>query len=305
MINKKIKKIGMIALAASISISCMLSGSVSAASSGNYYQDNFTEQYNKLKNPANGYFSTTGVPYHSIETITAEAPDYGHESSSETASYYIWLEAMNGKFTGDFSGVTTAWNMIDKYFIPATADQPAMSKCNPSSPATYAGEYELPSMYPSQLDSSKPVGSDPLDAQLKAAYGSSNMYGMHWIIDVDNWFGFGVRGAGTGTAPVYMNSFQRGEEESTFETITQPCWDALKFGGRNGYLDLFTKDATYAAQYKYTNAPDADSRAVQATYDAYKWAKAAGKTFDTTLVAKAAKMGDYLDMQCLTSTLER
>ena len=37
-------------------------------------------------------------------------------------------------------------------------------------------------------------------------------------------------------------------------------------GGRNGYLDLFTGDSQYSAQFKYTNAPDADARAVQATY---------------------------------------
>lgn len=286
------KRIGTVALAATISLSFMMSGSISAAS-GNDYQDAFTEQYNKIKDPANGYFSSHGVPYHSVETILCEAPDYGHESTSETASYYIWLEAMQGKFTGDFSGVTKAWDIIDKYFIPTHADQPAMAKYNPSSPATYAGEYEEPSMYPSQLDTSKPVGSDPLDAPLKAAYGTSDVYGMHWLVDVDNWYGYGVRGDGVGS-PSYINSFQRGEQESCFETITQPSWDALKFGGRNGYLDLFTGDNSYAAQFKYTNAPDADARAVQATYDAYKWAKEQGKTLDTALVGKAAKMGDYL-----------
>jgi cellulose 1,4-beta-cellobiosidase len=292
--KKQIRKIGTFALAATLSLSFMMSGSISAASStGNFYKDAFNEQYDKIKNTANGYFNTQGIPYHSVETIMAEAPDYGHESSSEAVSYYIWLEAMKGNISGDFSGVAKAWDVIEKYYIPTTADQPAMSKYNASKPATYAPEFETPNQYPAQLDTSAAVGTDPLDAQLKAAYGNSNMYGMHWLIDVDNWYGFGVRGTGTGS-PSYINTFQRGEQESTFETITQPCWDALKYGGRNGYLDLFTKDNSYAAQYKYTDAPDADSRAVQATYDAYKWAKAAGKSFDTTLVAKAAKMGDYL-----------
>ncbi|MHB8061884.1 MAG: glycoside hydrolase family 48 protein, partial [Ruminiclostridium sp.] len=290
---KKIRKIGTLALTIAISLSFTMTGTISAASPSGNYQDNFTEQYDKIKNPTNGYFNSQGIPYHSVETIMAEAPDYGHESSSEAASYYIWLEAMKGKFSGDFSGVTKAWDIIEKYFIPTTADQPAMSKYNASKPATYAPEFETPNQYPAQLDPSAAVGSDPLDAQLKTAYGTSNMYGMHWLIDVDNWYGYGIRGTGTGS-PSYINSFQRGEQESCFETITQPCWDALKFGGRNGYLDLFTKDNSYAAQYKYTDAPDADSRAVQATYDAYKWAKAAGKSLDTSLVAKAAKMGDYL-----------
>ena len=51
----------------------------------------------------------------------------------------------------------------------------------------------------------------------------------------------------------------------------------------------------YAKQWKYTNAPDADARAVQAAYWADTWAKAQGKGADVSAtVAKAAKMGDYL-----------
>lgn len=278
--------------AATISLSMLFSANVSAASSGNYYQDNFTEQYDKIHNPANGYFSSHGIPYHSVETIMVEAPDYGHETTSEAASYYVWLEAMKGKFTGDFSGVTKAWDTIEKYLIPTHADQPAMDKYNASKPATYAPEWELPDKYPAVLDFNAPVGSDPLDSDLKSAYGTGDIYGMHWLVDVDNWYGYGTRADGT-TSPSYINTFQRGEQESCFETVPQPCWDAFKFGGPNGYLDLFTKDNSYAKQYKYTDAPDADARLIQATYEAYKWAKQQGKSVGT-VVSKASKMGDYL-----------
>ncbi|MDF3144578.1 glycoside hydrolase family 48 protein, partial [Streptomyces sp. T21Q-yed] len=59
--------------------------------------------------------------------------------------------------------------------------------------------------------------------------------------------------------------------------------------------DLFTGDASYAKQWKYTTAPDADARAVQAAYWADLWAKQQGKGSAVSgTVAKAAKMGDYL-----------
>ena len=67
----------------------------------------------------------------------------------------------------------------------------------------------------------------------------------------------------------------------------------MKFGGKNGFLDLFTGDSSYATQFKYTNAPDADARAVQATYLANQAAKAQGVDVSTQ-VKKASKMGDYL-----------
>ena len=44
----------------------------------------------------NGYFSPEGVPYHAVETLLVEAPDYGHETTSEAYSYWMWLEAAYG-----------------------------------------------------------------------------------------------------------------------------------------------------------------------------------------------------------------
>src|SRR5262249_31347472 len=71
--------------------------------------------------------------------------------------------------------------------------------------------------------------------------------------------------------------------------------DQFKFGGPNGYLDLFTKDSSYAKQWKYTDAPDADARAVQVAFLAEQAATAQGKGADVAAtVKKASKMGDYL-----------
>ena len=54
------------------------------------------------------------------------------------------------------------------------------------------------------------------------------IYGMHWLLDVDNWYGYGLRGDGT-SKNSYINTFQRGEQESTWETIPQPCYDIMNF----------------------------------------------------------------------------
>ncbi|AJE43291.1 glycoside hydrolase family 48 protein [Streptomyces nodosus] len=270
-----------------------------AASKG--YDARFLDLYGKITNPANGYFSPDGIPYHSVETLIVEAPDHGHETTSEAYSYLIWLQAMYGKVTGDWSKFNGAWGTMEKYMIPTHADQPTNSFYTASKPATYAPELDTPNEYPAKLDGNVSVGSDPIAGELKSAYGTDDIYGMHWIEDVDNTYGYGNTPGGgceagpTAKGPSYINTFQRGAEESVWETVPQPTCDAFKYGGTNGYLDLFTGDSSYAKQWKFTDAPDADARAVQAAYWADVWAKSQGKGSDVSAtVAKAAKMGDYL-----------
>lgn len=294
--RKGFKKIGAMLLATTLSLSFGASSLAFAANGevNEEYKKRFEVMYSKIKDRSNGYFSEDGVPYHSIETLLVEAPDYGHVTTSEAMSFYIWLEAMNGKFTGDFSGFQEAWDTTEKYLIPSEKDQPnsSMSRYNPNDPATYAPEWETPEKYPAKLDFDAPVGRDPINQELVSTYGTNMIYGMHWLLDVDNWYGYGLRGDGT-SKNSYINTFQRGEQESTWETIPQPCYDIMNFGGKNGYLDLFTGDDSYAKQFKYTNAPNADARAIQATYWANKWAKENGANI-SNYVQKAAKMGDYL-----------
>lgn len=257
----------------------------------NQYEEAFLALYDKLK--AN-YFSPEGSPYHSIETLIVEAPDHGHQTTSETFSYWLWVEAVYGRLTEDWAPFNDAWAAMEQFIIPTAQDQPTNSFYDPSSPATYAPEFDTPDEYPSPLDTSVPVGQDPLAQELQSTYGTPDIYGMHWIIDSDNTYGYGLRGDGS-TAPSYINTFQRGPQESTWETVTHPSYDDFTFGGTNGYVDLFTDDAEYAQQWRYTNAPDADARAVQAAYWALTWAQEqgnAGQISDT--VAKAAQMGDYL-----------
>ncbi|MBC9719343.1 cellulose binding domain-containing protein [Streptomyces sp. TRM66268-LWL] len=264
------------------------------------YDARFLDLYGKITNPANGYFSPEGIPYHSVETLIVEAPDHGHETTSEAYSYLLWLQAMYGKVTGDWTKFNGAWEIMEKYMIPTHADQPTNASYNASKPATYAPEHDLPSQYPAKLDPSVSVGSDPIAGELKSAYGTDDIYGMHWLQDVDNVYGYGnepgkCEAGPTATGPSYINTFQRGAQESVWETIPQPTCDAFKYGGKNGYLDLFTGDSSYAKQWKFTNAPDADARAVQAAYWADIWAEQQGKgSAVSATVGKAAKMGDYL-----------
>jgi hypothetical protein len=262
---------------------------------GNPYLDRFAALWTDIHNPASGYFSPEGVPYHAVETLNAEAPDHGHETTSEAYSYYVWLEAMYGRMSKDWSYLDAAWTNLERYIIPAQADQPTASTYNANHPATFAPELDTPNEYPSPLDNKVKVGNDPLYQELRATYGTAAIYGMHWILDVDNWYGFGNHADGV-SRPAYINTFQRGPQESVFETVTQPCWDEFKFGGKYGYIDLFVKQpGAPAKQWKYTNAPDADARAVQAVYWAKVWAdEAGGSSAVAGLVKKASKLGDYL-----------
>jgi uncharacterized protein YjdB len=261
----------------------------------NAYIQRFIDLRAKIVDPSVGYFSPEGAPYHSIETLMVEAPDHGHQSTSEAYSFWIWLEAMHGRVSGDWSALNSAWTTLAKQIIPADSLQPTSSNyVLNGGKATYAAEYPLPSMYPSALDNSVPVGTEPVSKELYNTYGTASVYGMHWLLDCDNFYGYGIKNS-PNAKPSYINTFQRGEQESTWETVPQPCYDLLKWGGPNGYLDLFVKESGASAkQWKYTNAPDADARAVQAIYWAVEWAKQQGKSASVVPAALASKMGDYL-----------
>jgi hypothetical protein len=266
-----------------------------AAGSQSAYDGWFLNLYDKIMNPNNGYFSPKGIPYHSVETLIVEAPDYGHQTTSETYSYYVWLAADYGRVTGNWTPFNNAWANMQQYMIPGDANQPGQCTYNASSPAQYGPEEAVPTDYPVALSTSVPVGSDPLFSELRTTYGNCDMYQPMWIMDTDNRYGFGQQEDGSST-PSWVNSYQRGPEESVWDTIPQPDWDALKYGGPNGFLDLFNNGGgSFATQYKYTDAPDADARLVQAAFWADQAAKAQGKSSAiSTTLADAAKLGDFL-----------
>ena len=280
------------ATSTSSAVSVTVGGSGYAATA----KANFLAMYGDMTE-ANGYFSPLGIPYHSVETFMVEAPDYGHETVSETYSYYLWLESMYGAVTGTWTPLQTAWDSMQTYMIPSTTLQPTNAGYTPSAPATYCPSYDSPSDYPCQFSSTStvPVGEDPIAQELESTYGNWNIYGMHWILDTTNWYGYGIEESGPGSsgAPSFYNSYQRGPMESVWLTIPQPSWDIFKYGNTSdgGYLSLFT-GGSYTQQWKYTDAPDADARAIQALYWAQQYSN--GNSAVTSLLPLGAKLGDYL-----------
>jgi hypothetical protein len=277
-----------------ITRTAQLALTVSGSATTNAYTQRFLDLYAQLH--GNGYFSPEGVPYHSVETLMCEAPDYGHETTSETFSYWVWLEAMYGNVTGTWSGLQKAFDTMETYIVPTQADQPTNSFYNPSDRADYAPEWDQPSQYPALIDANIKVGADPIANELKSTYGTADIYGMHWLLDVDNWYGYGRRGDGT-SHPSYINTFQRGPQESVWETVPHPSWEDFQWGAGSagGFLPLFITGPAPAKQWRYTNAPDADARLVQAMYWARVFAdERGGNATVDALTRKAAKMGDYL-----------
>jgi Glycosyl hydrolase family 48/Cellulose binding domain/Putative Ig domain len=269
---------------------------VTDAATTSGYDAWFISLYDDITNPSNGYFSPLGIPYHSVEELIVEAPDYGHETTSETYSEWLWLAADYGRVSGSWTEFNTAWSNMAEYMIPDAAEQPGCSAYTPSDPATYGPEAASPSDYPVALNSSVPVGSDPLYAELNTTYGNCDIYAPMWIMDTDNRYGFGQEENGTST-PSWINSYQRGSEESVWDTIPQPDWDTLTDGeSGSGYLDLFNNGGgSFAPQYKYTDAPDADARLIQAAYWAQQYATSQGAESQiSSTLADAAKLGDYL-----------
>ncbi|GHJ44468.1 cellulose 1,4-beta-cellobiosidase [Catellatospora sp. TT07R-123] len=262
----------------------------------NAYITEFTTQYNKLKDPANGYFSQEGIPYHTIETLLVEAPDHGHETTSEAFSFWIWLEAQYGRVTKNWTPFNNAWTTMETYIIPSAAAQPGQSTYNPSDPADYAPEALQPNGYPVPLSTSVVAGQDPLANELQTTYGNRNIYGMHWLLDVDDVYKYGTgrtaAECGDSTQRVtYINTFQRGPQESTWETVAHPSCDTGRFAN---FPSLFIQGSG-TGQWRYTDAPDADARAVEAAYWALQWATAQGNQSQiSATVSKAAKMGDFL-----------
>jgi hypothetical protein len=271
----------------------------------NLYLIEFMTQYNKIKDPANGYFSPEGVPYHSVETLLVEAPDHGHETTSEAYSFYVWLEAMYGRMTGDWTRFNAAWTNLETYIIPSSGFQ--TGGYNPSDPADYAPEFNQPSQYPAPLDANIDTGNDPLYQELVSTYGNSSIYGMHWLLDVDNVYGYGqavssvancrdTAPSGNASRVVFINTYQRGPQESVWETVPHPSCETFAWGQQNngGFAPIFIGGSA-AQQWRFTNAPDADARAIEAAYWAHVWATERGQASAVSAtVTKAARMGDYL-----------
>ncbi len=311
MLFKKSKAIIAAALSAAMVTNAMVATVASAAGPRSkpeaFGDDTYAERFLSLYDDVvtngvqNGYLSENGasansfgIPFHAVEEVIIEAPDYGHETTSEAMSYLVWVAAMrdniaknhadkvdegNLTYTADLA---KAWATMEN-MIPTIQDNFWGGEVS----AQYCGEYDNPEDCPDKhaADSSK-TASNPIHKNFTSAYsGQKGLYLMHWLADVENWYGFG-----SGTDFTFINTFQRGEQESCWETVPHPCIEERKFGNSaEGMKGIFNLDPEVAMQYAYTNAPDAEDRAIQGVYDANRWGVG-----DASVTSKAAMMGDEL-----------
>ena len=253
----------------------------------------------------NGYLSSQGgkqIPYHCVETLNVEAPDYGHETTSEAMSYLVWIAAMrdnivNNKLTtsenapSSSSELKTAWSNMETMVPTVQTSFWEKAKAGGLS-AQYCDEYDEPEDCPHDAEAWN-TGVNPIQTYFANAYSSdSGLYLLHWLADVNDWYGFGGATPGTESGNfTFINTFQRGEHESCWETVPFACVEELKYGNPNQGIKggLFNKDTNVAKQYAYTNAPDAEDRAIQGVHDAIRWGVS-----DSSVVTLAGKMGDEL-----------
>ncbi len=311
MLFKKSKAVIAAALSAMMVANAMVATVASAAGTrtkeeafgDSTYAERFLSLYDDVvtKGQENGYLSKNGasgsafgIPYHAVEEVIIEAPDYGHETTSEAMSYLVWVAAMRDNIAANHSDqvgtsvtntndLAKAWATMEN-MIPTVQDNFWGAS---SVSAQYCGEYDTPDQCPDEWASEPDkTASNPIHSYFVKGYpNEGRLYLMHWLADVENWYGFG-----TGTNFTFINTFQRGEQESCWETVPHPCIEEKKAGNATrGMKGIFNKDAEVTNQYAYTNAPDAEDRAIQGVYDANRWGVG-----DSSVTAKAAMMGDEL-----------
>ncbi len=324
MISKKNKALASAVLAATMSATAIVPAFASAANqyaTENGANESYAAMFESLYDDVivngekNGYLSSQnnggdsyGIPYHSVETLCVEAPDYGHETTSEAMSYMAWITAMHDVLAKQGVIDPVSSNELAKGWGTLEAMIPGANKTQGTKSAKYetifqldrlkadpASEEKDPSKYPATPYGGEAV--NPIFNDMKSAYSNEGegYYLMHWLADVNDWYGFGGGKPGTETGSFqFINTFQRGEQESCFETVPQPCIEDLEFGmasnskdNGNGIKAIFNGKDAVPVQYAFTNAPDAEDRAIQAIYFASNWGVDCGE-----LSYKAAKMGD-------------
>ncbi len=310
MLLKKSKAVIAGILTAAMATNALAAGVITANAAGtrtkkeafgdSTYAERFLSLYDDVvtNGVENGYLSSKnsgqggfGVPFHAAEEFIIEAPDYGHETTSEAMSYLVWVAAMHDNLAtktgkGSAGDLAKAWSTLE-VLVPDVQDNFWTAG---SVSAQYCGEYDTPDQCPEAwAGEADHTASNPIYSYFTSVYngkgGKGGLYLMHWLGDVENWYGYGE-----GTNFTFINTFQRGEQESCFETVPHPCVEELKYGNpQRGLKGIFNRDETVTAQYAYTNAPDAEDRAIQGVFDANQWGVG-----DASVTAKAAEMGDEL-----------
>jgi hypothetical protein len=300
---KKNRAILSAVLAAAMASSTLLSVTASAAGTrtaaekfgDSTYAERFMSLYDDVytNGTKNGYRNKDGVPYHSVEELICEAPDYGHETTSEAMSYIVWIAAMHDNLVKDGvvsgasgSDLADAWKTLEA-LIPTKDQQPGLFDKTELSAQVAAEHPDDVKKYPSEGNSSN-TGSNPLHGKFVSAYKSEGRdHLLHWLADVDDWYGFGGSARGEKGDLTFINTFQRGDQESCFETIPHPSIETLKYGASGKGMKFAFQEST-SESWSYTNAPDAEDRAIQAVFAANRWGVG-----NSDVSSKAGMMGDF------------
>lgn len=268
--------------------------------------ERFLWTHDILTNTTNGYFGpTTGpnaymVPYHAKENaVIVEAPDFTRESVSETVSFWAKLETWNYLLTGNVAPLNKVWDSMERCWIPNATSQP-WGDYTYDRPADYIPDAHQLTDTPLTADTSITVGADPLYQSLLSAYGTKNVYLMHWLLDVDGVYGF--KNPDGSRVNVFINNFQRGPVEDGMATITHGCFDDFNNGGGPfGFQPIYNRELPvypdspsaygYSKQMNFSMAGDADVRAVGNTFLALREVPAG---VPAAMRTKASKMAAYI-----------
>jgi hypothetical protein len=259
---------------------------------GNAYSERFLELWTDIHDLKERVLQPRGRSVPLRRNLLVEAPDYGHETTSEAFSYYVWLEAMYGKVTGDYSQPRSGLEDARVLHHPEDgrpADEPVLP---PNKPATFAEERDTPQQYPPNLDGLRHPRKIRSRTRLKRTYGKPDLYAMHWLLDVDNFYGYGNHGDGTSRVS-YINTFQRGAQESCWETIPHPSWEEFKWGKPERFLGCSSTSRTPPSngdtprRRTPTRARSRPSTGPSAGAD-----EAGGNPLVDALMQKGAMMGD-------------
>lgn len=248
--------------------------------------DRFNWVHDLVMDKDNGYFGPiTGpnafrVPYHAKEkAILVEAPDYTHESVSETQSFKAKMAAWKYILSGDVTELQETWDEIYDIWIPSEIGQP-WGDYTPNSPAGYIPAPLALDDTPLAASTGITVGADPFFSALSVTYGTKRVFLSHWFKDVDGVYGF--RNADGTTVIVDIHNYKRGSVEDGLATITHPAYDDFANGGGTnyGFQGIFNREKPlypdspsnngYSKQVVYSMAGDADVRSVGATLLALK-----------------------------------
>ena len=231
-----------------------------------------------------------------------EAPDHGHETTSEAYSFYVWLEAMYGRDTGDWTRFNAAWTNLETFIIPSPATSPV--SYNADRPGRLRAGVQPAQWYPSPLDASIDAGQDPLYQRAgQSTYGNASIYGMHWLLDVDNVYGYGQAVSSDARTAATARS---GSSTSTPTSVARrsrsgrpsphPSCETFAFGQRQRPSCRCSSrtrrtPSSGATPTLPTPTPAPSRRPTGRTTWATERGQVAGPW---PTVAKAAKMGDYL-----------